>query len=117
MKYLAPVLFIFMHALCCALSLPLHGSTLAPDCKNAPLLYPQVCGSSTAPSSFTAEFSTTAGNFTVQTQVTPCCDIVTRAFRSAFVCALAQTIRIKSNHLNRKRSFGLLRVKVRYCMS
>ena len=40
-----------------------------PDCKGAPLLYPKECGSATAPSSFTAEFQTTAGSFTLEVQV------------------------------------------------
>jgi hypothetical protein len=47
-----------------------------PDCKGAPLLYPKECGSATAPSSFTAEFQTTAGSFTLEVQVKRCRRII-----------------------------------------
>jgi hypothetical protein len=56
-------------ALAQPLPAPFSHTAATPDCKNAPLLYPQACGSAPAPEAFSVEFHTTAGNFTVISQV------------------------------------------------
>jgi hypothetical protein len=82
MKSRLTLVLLFLIALSHALPLPPPFPASAPDCKNAPLLYPKDCGAATAPSSFTAEFQTTAGSFTVQAQVNR------HVMPSGLVCAL-----------------------------
>lgn len=53
-----------VHHLLCPLQQPI-------PTRDASLRFPQTCGASPAPASFTAEFHTTAGSFTVQSQVPP----------------------------------------------